>query len=473
MNLESQVRPYPTRRSLLRTAATAAIAAPLLSACVTGGKKDDGEAVAGGEKTADNPLGVKADAPLEVVVFKGGYGDEYAVKAEAQYTAKYPQAKVDHKGLQKVGEAIQPRFVAGNPPDVVDNTGAGRLDIATLVAANQVSDLAALLDAPAFDEPGRKVRDTLLPGVVEDGTFAGTTVALNFTYTVWGLWYSKPFFAEKGWAYPQTWADMLALCATIKKTGVAPWTYQGKYPEYINDPLLSMAAKTGGLDLIKAVDNLQPNAWKQDGLVQAATAFAELAGQGYIMSGSEALSHTEAQAAWCQRKAAFIPSGSWLESEQKGVAPAGFDMVMGAVPSLTASDKQPFAAVQAASSESFLVPAKAKNPAGGQEYLRILFSKASAKAFAEANSTLPAVAGATDGLTLSSGLGSVRDAVTAAGSGTFTYRFRTWYAPLAKAVDDATGELVNKRISPADWSTRIQKAADALAKDSTVQKYTR
>ena len=29
---------------------------------------------------------------------------------------------------------------------------------------------------------------------------------------------------------------------------------------------------------------------------------------------------------------------------------------------------------------------------------------------------------------------------------TFTYRFRTWYAPLAKAVDDATGELVNKRI---------------------------
>jgi N-acetylglucosamine transport system substrate-binding protein len=145
---------------------------------------------------------------------------------------------------------------------------------------------------------------------------------------------------------------------------------------------------------------------------------------------------------------------------------------MGAVPAQT-TDTLPGTAVQAASSESFLVPAKAKNPAGGQEYLRMLFSKASATAFAQANSTLPAVAGATDGLTLSSGLGSVRDAVTAAGTNTFTYRFRTWYAPLAKAVDDATGELVNKRISPADWSTRIQKAADALAKDSTVVKYTR
>jgi N-acetylglucosamine transport system substrate-binding protein len=146
---------------------------------------------------------------------------------------------------------------------------------------------------------------------------------------------------------------------------------------------------------------------------------------------------------------------------------------MGAVPARSSSDKLPVTAVQAASSESFLVPAKAKNAAGGQEYLRILFSKQSATAFAEANSTLPAVAGATDGLTLSSGLGSVRDAVTAAGSDTFTYRFRTWYAPLAKAVDDATGELVNKRISPADWSTRIQKAADAVAKDSSVTKFTR
>ncbi|WP_328471597.1 N-acetylglucosamine/diacetylchitobiose ABC transporter substrate-binding protein [Actinoplanes sp. NBC_00393] len=446
--------------------------APLLAACVT--TSDDGgkPADTGGAKSAENPLGVKPEASLEVVVFKGGYGDEYAIKAENKYKEKYPQATIDHKGLQKVGEAMQPRFVAGNPPDVVDNTGAGRLDIATLVNAKQVTDLAELLDAPAFDQPGKKVRDTLLPGVVEDGTFGGSPVVLNFTYTAWGVWYSKSLFAERGWTYPTTWDDMLALSETIKKAGIAPWTYQGKYPEYINDPLLTMAAKAGGLDLVKAVDNLQPDAWKQPGLVQAAEAFAELAGKGYLMSGSEALSHTEAQAAWCQKKAAFIPCGSWLEAEQKDVTPAGFDMLMGTVPG-GAGDKLPVTAVQAASSESYLVPAKAKNVAGGQEYLRILFSLASAKEFAQANNTLPAVAGATEGLTLTSGLGSVRDTVVAAGPNAFNYRFRTWYAPLAKAVDDATGELVNRRISPADWSTRIQKASDALAKDTTVVKYTR
>ncbi|BCJ55007.1 carbohydrate ABC transporter, N-acetylglucosamine/diacetylchitobiose-binding protein [Actinoplanes sp. NBRC 14428] len=458
----------------MRTALTAGAAVPLLSACVTNGG-DDGDRAAGntGAKSADNPLGVKADAPLEVVIFKGGYGDEYAKSAETTYTQKYAGAKIDHKGLQKIGVALQPRFVANTPPDVVDNTGADRLDISALVSAKQVTDLTPLLDAPAFDDPAKKVRDTLLPGVIDDGTFDNVPQTLNFTYTVWGIWYSRKLFTARGWTYPRTWDAMLELCATIRAAGIAPWTYQGKYPEYINDPMLGMAAKTGGPDLIKAVDNLEPNAWKAPGLIAAAEAFAELAGKGYIMAGSEALSHTEAQAAWCQGKAAFIPSGSWLESEQKGVTPDGFDMVLGTVPARTTSDRLKPTALQAASSESFLVPAKAKNPAGGLEYLRILFSKKSARAFAETAGTLPAVVGATDGLTLSSGLGSVRDAVTAAGSETFTYRFRTWYAPLAKAVDDATGELVNKRITAAQWADRVQKAADGIAKDSSVKKYTR
>jgi N-acetylglucosamine transport system substrate-binding protein len=457
-----------TRRSLLRTAATVGVTAPLLSACVTSGG-DTATSTAKGDKSDQNPLGVSASSPLEVVIFKGGYGKA----AESTYQKRYPAAKIDHKGIQKVGEALQPRFVANTPPDVVDNSGAGRLDIAALVESKQLTNLAELLDAPSWDDPKVTVRDTLIPGVVDDGTFSGTCVTLNYTYTVWGLWYSKPLFAKNGWTYPSTWDQMLALCEQIKKTGVAPWTYQGKYPEYINDPMLSMAAKLGGPDLLKAVDNLEPNAWHNDALLSAAEAFADLAGKGYIMTGSEALSHTEAQAAWCQGKAAFIPCGSWLESEQKTVTPAGFDMVMGTVPARTASDKMKGSAVEAASSESFIVPAKAKNPIGGLEYLRVLFAKSAAKSFAQANSTLPAVAGATDGLTLSTALQSASDTVKAAGTETFVYRFRTWYAPLAKAVDDATGELVNRRATPAQWADRVQKAADDLAKDTSVKKYTR
>ncbi|MGW4467740.1 N-acetylglucosamine/diacetylchitobiose ABC transporter substrate-binding protein [Micromonospora sp. NPDC004704] len=462
----------PNRRTVLQAAAIG-LAAPALTGCVTSSGDESPSADNKGPTSADNPLGAPDKAPLEVVIFKGGYGDEYAINAETLYQQRFPSSTVDHKGIQKVGEALQPRFVADTPPDVVDNTGAGRLDLATLVAAKKLTDLTELLDAPSLHDPARKVRDTLLPGVIEDGTLDGKVYALNFTYTTWGLWYSKPLFDRHGWTYPTTWEGMLALCAEIKKAGIAPWTYQGKYPEYLNDPLLAMAAKAGGPDLVKAVDNLQPGAWKQQPLLDAATAVAELAGRGYLLSGSEALSHTEAQAAWSQGKAAIIPCGSWLEAGQKGVTPDGFDMVMAAVPTLGAGDKLPYGALQAASSESFLVPAKAKNPRGGLEFLRILFSQPAARRFAELNSTLPSVAGATDGLTVSTGLGSVRSAVQAAGANTFTYRFRTWYAPLAKAVDDATGELATRRVTPAQWADRIQQAADALARDTTVAKYSR
>jgi N-acetylglucosamine transport system substrate-binding protein len=78
------------------------------------------------------------------------------------------------------------------------------------------------------------------------------------------------------------------------------------------------------------------------------------------------------------------------------------------------------------------------------------------------------VKGATDGLTLSSGLSSV--AAAAKSTNLFGYRFRTWYPPLAKGLDDATGELMAGRATPTQWTDRVQKAADDVAKDSTVTK---
>ena len=58
------------RRRLLQGAAGLA-AAGTLGGCAMGG--DDGkDAGAKGETRANNPLGVKEDAPLEIVIFNGG-----------------------------------------------------------------------------------------------------------------------------------------------------------------------------------------------------------------------------------------------------------------------------------------------------------------------------------------------------------------------------------------------------------------
>ena len=108
-------------------------------------------------------------------------------------------------------------------------------------------DLGPLMSAPALDTPGKTFGETLFPGSQTSGLFDGVQRYVNIAFTVFGVWHSKSLFDEKGWNYPTTWDGMLALCDTIKSSGIAPWTYQGKYPQYMLFGLLEpMVSKIGG-----------------------------------------------------------------------------------------------------------------------------------------------------------------------------------------------------------------------------------
>src|SRR4029453_14216659 len=66
------------RRTLLRRAAAVGLlatpAASLLSACVSSGANDKSQQQQStGQKSADNPLGIDAKAPVEIIIFNGGF----------------------------------------------------------------------------------------------------------------------------------------------------------------------------------------------------------------------------------------------------------------------------------------------------------------------------------------------------------------------------------------------------------------
>src|SRR5882672_10186918 len=177
-----------SRRKMLRgiglTAFLAVPGAGVLSACATSGGSDNnsnqGPANTG---NADNPFGVKDDAPLEVVIFKGGLGDSYATDVhEPAYKKKFPKAEVKHVATQKVAETLQPRFAGGNPPDVVANSGSDLMDNSALQAEGQLLDLTQLFDGPSIDDPNKKVKDTLVPGTVDAGVVAGKPYLLKYVY---------------------------------------------------------------------------------------------------------------------------------------------------------------------------------------------------------------------------------------------------------------------------------------------------
>ncbi|CCK26787.1 extracellular solute-binding domain-containing protein [Streptomyces davaonensis JCM 4913] len=462
------------RRDLIkRSAALGLISVPtmsFLSACASGGGDDESDGETEGKTSEKNPFGVKDGSKLDVVVFKGGYGDDYAKAWEASFEKKWGVTST-HTGTQEITGKLQPRFNAGNPPDIVDDAGAQQIPIDVLNKNGQLLDLAVVLDAPSIDDPSKKVRDTLIPGTLDAGMQGGKVVALNYIYTVWGLWYSGKLFKDKGWEAPQTWDDFLAICKDAKSQGIGGLAHQGKYPYYINVAIMDLIAKTGGLDAMKAIDNLEPNAFVgSEAATAAVEAIYEVVEKGYLMPGTNGLTHTESQTRWNQYKAAFITSGSWLENEQLKTTPEDFDMKFLPMPLLPDS-QLPFEAIRAGSGEPFIIPAKAKNLPAAKEFMRMMLSKEWSTLFAkEANSLTILADGVDSSVQLRPGTQSTVEASKAAGENTFRYLYTEWYSEMGTAIENASNELMAKRIQPKEWLKRAQAAVDKQAKDPESKK---
>jgi N-acetylglucosamine transport system substrate-binding protein len=467
-----------SRRALLRrTAAAGLLATPvagLLSACVGGGDDDEPAAQATGAKSAENPLGVDPKAPLEIVIFNGGYGEKYATDIhEPLYKKKFPEAEIKHSATQEISSTLQPRFAGGNPPDFVNNSGTNFLDFGALISDGQLQDLTELFDAPSVDDPAKKVRDTLIAGTVESGVYNGKPYVFNYVFTVYGLWYSQKLFTSRGWTPPTSWSEFTSLLDTIKRAGVIPYAYAGKNaPYYQYLVILTTAAKIGGPDVLKNIDNLADGAWTADPVKQAAEMWAEV-GAKYMDRSHEGLIHTEVQLQQNQDKVAFYPSGSWLENEQAQSTPPGFNYAVIPLPAATASDKVPANGLFATAGEPYFVSAKGKNPRGGMEYIRQMLSMEGAKGFVNLNKSLTGVTGSAEGVQLSPGLASASQALNAAGSDIFSYRFDTWYKELETELRTATNALMFGRENADQYVTRMQRKADAIKADSSVTKFTR
>jgi N-acetylglucosamine transport system substrate-binding protein len=307
----------------------------------------------------------------------------------------------------------------------------------------------------------------------EAGTYNGKPYVLNYAFTVFGMWYSGKLFKDNGWTAPTSWADFTALLDKMKAKGITGYAYAGanaSYYQYL--VILTTAAKIGGADVLKNIDNLEDGAWKVDAVKQAAQMWGEI-GAKYMNKAHLGLRHTEVQLQQDQYKVGFYPSGSWLENEQSKDTPADFQYQVAPLPSATASDKLPASAIFAAAGEYYFVASKGKNVQGGKEYLRHMLSKAGAKGFTELTKVLTVVQGSTEGLTLSPGTTSANAALAAAGANNFSYKWDGWYKKMDDECRSATNELMFQGGTADKFVERMQKVADAVKADSSIEKFKR
>lgn len=466
-----------TRRAVLgKTAAAALLAGPtagVLSACVGSGGGDAPDQ-AEGERTEDNPLGVAEDAPLEVVIFNGGLGTEYATEVHIpSYEAKFPNAEVTFSQTEEIATTLQPRFTSNDPPDMVNNAGAGLMDTGALVQAGQLADLTELFEAPSLDVPGKTVGETLAAGTIEQGSFNGTPYVLNYAFTVYGLWYDANLFADHGWTAPTTWEEFTSLCEAMADEGITPFGYAGANASYyMYLALLTTAAKIGGPEVLVNIDNLEDGAWQAEPVRLAAERWADICAR-FSDPAFLGQRHTEVQLLQNQGQIGFYPCGSWLENEMAADTPETFEYAVTPLPSATTSDAMPATAIYASAGEMYFVPAQARNVRGGMEYLRHMLSLAGARGFTELTKVLTVVQGSTEGLTLSPGLTSGVEMLNAAGSDLVSYRWADWYKPLDDECRAATNELMYEGGDAQSFCDRMQAAADEIKNDSSIEKFTR
>lgn len=339
-----------------------------------------------------------ADPELNIAVFQGGYGREYWDTVADDFMKAYPGTKINITASPKIAELVRPKIVAGNPPDLMYISGSDNTPILDgLIKDHALLDLTDVFDGP--DESGTAaLKDKILPGVLESramSPYGDSKVYLApFNFGVMGLWYNKTLFDQKGIQVPKTWDELFALNATAKDNNRALFTYQGLYPGYLEEMIVPSIYNIGGQDALDQFFDYDPAFWSSDAFKQVWGILEKIAAEDNgLMKGTVALNHTQAQTAFLQGKAMFIPNGTWFEDEMKD-APRedGFQFGFLGVPAF--KDGDPVTALT--NVEQIVIPAKAKNPELAKAFLRYLYTDESVKLNAEKSKAVLAVKGAPD-----------------------------------------------------------------------------
>ena len=223
----------------------------------------------------------------------------------------------------KVAQTLQPRFVAGNPPDVIDNSGAGLIGINTI--RDQLAELTDVIEAKNYE--GTVIKDTLYPGVTEPGTFDGKFIVLNYALTVYAIWYSASLFEQNGWTVPKTYDEMLALGKEAKGKGKYLLGWGKEAATYYQTMAIGSAIKEGGDEVRLALENLKPDCWSLPPVQDVFNGLKKIIDAGYMKPGGSGTVFTAAQAQWSDAEDFILyPSGGWIENEMKDQTKSGFKM---------------------------------------------------------------------------------------------------------------------------------------------------
>ncbi|MCC6483293.1 MAG: extracellular solute-binding protein [Armatimonadetes bacterium] len=421
------------------------------------------------KKTATNEI--------EVAVFNGGFGIDFFKEKAREFEQKFPEKltppgatrplSIRVWGTPRVWEELRPRFVKGNVPDITW-PGWG-MDYWKLVSEEQVQPFDKWLEEKAYGQD-TTWKDTFDSKLLNRGRYNGHHYLIPINNNVYGWWYDENLFNKNGWAPPKSYPELLDVCAKIKKSGIAPITYQGKYPYYVMSGFLfPWAISIGGIDTYNDAQDLVPGAWKSPAFLQAAELIVELREKGYFADGALGKTHLQAQTDFANGKAALIPCGTWLSNENKQdfAAHPQFKLQFLPPPIIPGGKGDP--TTLGSGTEDWVLPTRSAHPDMAVEYFKFLMSLESQREWVRDKKTLSPIKGA-ENTDIPPELATAARYFNRAKS-VWSTQYQQWYPGLKDSTDDAMRRLLGGELSAQQFVDQLERGAEKIRSDRSIIKH--
>ncbi|RDY33269.1 extracellular solute-binding protein [Lachnotalea glycerini] len=211
------------------------------------------------------------------------------------------------------------------------------------------------LDDYFTEEYKKQLPQAALTYATYDGKLYGTT----FTTPISVLFYNKKLFQENQIEVPETFDNLIDVCATFRGKGITPIGISAKDTWVLAMTHDALTLKYTGPD--KLVNALTKNGQSYDDpdFLNSATAFSQLVEMGAFSEGAAGLSNDEATAMFYGEKVAMFISGSFLAGsiQENADHPENFD----AVPVPICSDNAKITDFMGGAVDTLMVNAQSQN----------------------------------------------------------------------------------------------------------------
>lgn len=283
----------------------------------------------------ENGLPKYKKVTLKVGFFISGYGREWYDICAKSFTDKFPNVSFETEYSEKIYDIAKERIAAGNDDNMFDLWYG---DWRQLAENGKLESMDDLLERSLYDTPDLKLKDVVTNGMFDNiERYDGSIYVLPHNLYIGGLFYDKKFFTENKWNdNPKTWSEFLKLCQDIKKEGITPLVFPGKYPYYLDYSFVikvfDYAESTGSKDFTKKWRERKEPQFTSSQMTEVWKRLYAMGKQGYFYNDLANIDHIEAQNQVLQHKAAMVSTCDWVANEMKKSVPEGFEWGYMAVP---------------------------------------------------------------------------------------------------------------------------------------------